>query len=669
MQPIEREDFLQYRFPSALAVSPGGSRAVFCLCQAQKQANSYHSQLWQLPLPGAGAQPLPGTEGARSFCFLDDATILYPCLAQPEDRQRAQAGELLTVFHTMDLATGQGAEAFRVPLKNATARKVRDGLFLLACIRDNSRPDIEALPPAQRNAALEAWRQEQDFEVCDELPFLADGRGFVNKERHALYLYDQAQGRLCALTEPFFETSFSAISPDGAFIAYSGIHYDRYYVRTHGIFLYDVATGATRTLLTPGSYQVMGLDFLGDALAVAAAPWNGEGAFPNHNLYTLPLAGGPMQLRHIHDREDFGSKTCSDCRYGGGATFKVAGDTLYYFTTCDTYAYINAWQPGQAPRRLNPPELVPDSLALGRGALLATGMTTGLQEIFSLDGQGGFTPCTQLNTEALQGKAVAQPRKFQFTDRDGFTVSGFVLEPAGYDPAKKYPGILQIHGGPRAAFAPVFFHELQYLAGKGYFVFYCNPRGSAGSGEAFADIRNCRGTVDYEDVMQWTDFVLAQYPAIDDQRLGVMGGSYGGYMTNWVITHTRRFRAAVSMRSIVDLVAGYGATDCGVWGTPGVYGGTPWSHDELLREQSPLTYAMSVTTPTLFLHSFEDYRCTLTGAMQLYSALQIKGVPTRMCLFRGECHELSRSGKPRSRIRRLKELADWVDLYLAPERS
>ena len=140
-------------------------------------------------------------------------------------------------------------------------------------------------------------------------------------------------------------------------------------------------------------------------------------------------------------------------------------------------------------------------------------------------------------------------------------------------------------------------------------------------------------------------------------------------MTNWIITHTKRFRAAVSMRSISNIAGDYGVTDFGIWGTPGVYGGTPWNHEEKLREQSPYSYAMNVTTPTLFLHSFEDHRCTISGAMQMYSALQIKGVPTRMCLFRRSCHELSRSGLPRSRIRRLQEIMAWVGLYLTNEPS
>ena len=169
-------------------------------------------------------------------------------------------------------------------------------------------------------------------------------------------------------------------------------------------------------------------------------------------------------------------------------------------------------------------------------------------------GDGLWERLTNLNDSALENRTVSAPVRYTFTDRDGFSVNGFVIEPADYDPGKSYPGILEIHGGPRAAFTHGFFHELQYLAGKGYFVFYCNPRGSAGGGEDFADIRGRRGTVDYNDLMEWTDFVLDKYKSIDPKRLGVMGGSYGGYMTNWIISHTKRFAAAVSMRSIACLL-------------------------------------------------------------------------------------------------------------------
>lgn len=666
MKKIQIDDLLKYRFISALKTAPEGNLAVFCLSQADMDTNGYKSSLWRFDIRDGIMKKITGTEGVSSFCFLDQQTILYPQIREEKDKRYVSAGGWLTIFMRQNLNEDAAEELFRVPLNKASAFRIKDDLFLISAVRDNTRPDIESMPEDERFAALAELEEEKDFEVCDELPFVWDGKDFVNKKRQALFLYDLKNGSFSPLTEPFFETSNFAISPDGKYIAFSGVNYDRILIRTHGIWLYNAENHSTRSLLTPGSYQIMGLEFLKDELVVAAFPWNGIGAFPNHNLYTLPLTGGKLKLQHVHSREDFGSKTCSDCRYGTNQTFKVRNEMLYYMTTCDTGSYINHWKPGQKPVRLNDESIVPDGFALGSDNIFISGTADGLQELFTLENDH-LIRLSEINVPVLKDKEISVPKKLQFTNKDGILISGFVMEPAEYDPEKTYPGILEIHGGPRAAFTGGFFHEMQLLAARGYFVFFCNPRGSAGRGEDFANIWGIRGTIDFTDLMEWTDFVLQTYPQIDPDRLGVMGGSYGGFMTNWIITQTNRFHAAVSMRSIANKIADYGVSDCDVWAGPGIYGGTPWWNEEKLREQSPLTYALNVRTPTLFLHSFEDHRCTLNGAMQMYTALQLKGVPTRMCLFHHASHELSRSGKPRSRIRRLNEIIAWVDQYLATE--
>ncbi len=675
---IEIKDLLDYRFLSGLAVSPGGTRGVFKASRPCLEENNYTAQLYLHDENEGKAFPLDQTQGAGSFCFNGEDEIVYAWLDE-EGRARVKQGEYLTVFYTMNLSSGQTRERFRVPLKNAAICPAGRGRFLLTAMGRKDRPDVESLPPEERLKALEELRFQEDFVVCDELPFMSDGQGYINGQRRRLYLYSEADGSLTPVTEPLFETGCAAVSPDGRYIAYSGVAYDRFYVRSHGIFLYEMGTGAVRTLVTPGSYQVMQLGFLGDGLVVAAAPWNGQGAYPNHNLYTLSLSGGDMRPAHFHQREDFGCKTCGDCKAGEMKTFQVYEDTLYYFVTRGTNAYIRSWKPGEMPVELGEadslddpeapsrPGFIPDSLAPSPAGLWAIGSRGGLQEIYRMEAGVNWKKLTDINTQSLGSRTISPPIPHTFTDSEGFRVNGFVIAPLDYDPEKSYPGILEIHGGPRAAFTHGYFHEMQCLASKGYFVFFCNPRGSAGGGEDFADTRGRRGTVDYNDLMEWTDYVLDRYPAIDRKRLGVMGGSYGGYMTNWIISHTRRFAAAVSMRSIADLSGSYGATDYGAWGTPGVYGGTPWANEDRLKRQSPYTYAMDISTPTLFLHSFEDHRCNVTGAMQMYTALQLKGVPTRMCLFKGECHELSRSGRPRSRLRRLEEIMNWMDRYLKPE--
>ena len=229
-------------------------------------------------------------------------------------------------------------------------------------------------------------------------------------------------------------------------------------------------------------------------------------------------------------------------------------------------------------------------------------------------------------------------------------------------PGKKYPVILDIHGGPKTVSGPVFYHEMQHWAGKGYFVIFCNPTGSDGRGE-FMDIRGKYGTVDFEDIMAFCDAALAQYPEMDADNCFETGGSYGGFMTNWIIGHTDRFRACASQRSISNWISFYGVSDIGVVFAEDQCAATVWPDPEKMWWHSPLKYADQVKTPTLFIHSFEDYRCPIDQGYQMYTALVAHGVETKMVCFKGENHELSRSGKPRHRIRRLKEITEWFDVH------
>ena len=262
----------------------------------------------------------------------------------------------------------------------------------------------------------------------------------------------------------------------------------------------------------------------------------------------------------------------------------------------------------------------------------------GLTEIYSFDGKTE-KKLTSFNDAILTEREVCPVEEFTFTCQ-GLELDGYVMKPAGFDPEKKYPGILTVHGGPRATFGPTFFHESQVFANAGYFVFFTNPLGSDGRGNEFADITGKHGGIDFDCCMALTDEVVKRYPQIDEKRLGIMGGSYGGFMTNWAIGNTTRFAAACSQRSIA------------------------WNSPEKMWAHSPLKYADMAKTPTLFIQSDEDYRCWMGDALQMFSALKYFGVEARVCLFHGENHELSRSGKPKHRIRRMTEMMNWFDKYL-----
>ena len=243
-------------------------------------------------------------------------------------------------------------------------------------------------------------------------------------------------------------------------------------------------------------------------------------------------------------------------------------------------------------------------------------------------------------------------------------MQGWVIHPVHEEPGQQYPAILVIHGGPKAAYGPSYVHEMQVWAARGYYVFFCNPTGSDSRGDEFGFLMTRYGTVDYDDLMAFTDCVLERHPQLDPARLGITGGSYGGYMTNWIIGHTDRFACAVSQRSIANWITDEGASDWSYMYSPCRFGGVSarvkpaegWV-------SSPLKFVAHAVTPTLFLHSDENFRCPLGEALQMYTQLIHQGIETRVCVFRGENHELSRSGKPWNRVRRLEEINAWMDRH------
>jgi len=273
---------------------------------------------------------------------------------------------------------------------------------------------------------------------------------------------------------------------------------------------------------------------------------------------------------------------------------------------------------------------------------------------------------TRVN-EDLFAQVETQPaERVLFSAKDGQQLEGWLIKPVGFQQGKKYPLVFEIHGGPHSAYGNAFFHEFQCLAGYGFGVFYCNPRGSVGYGEAFA--RSIIGDwcgIDASDLIDAAEFA-AGLDWVDASRIGVTGGSQGGYFTNWLVGHTNMFKAAVTQRSMSNVYSKYGTADNGVTHDKVSMGGADlWSDEALLMERSPIRYAQNVRTPLLILHSEEDYRCPIEQAEQWYAALKRLGnTDVEFVRFLGENHELSRSGKPTNRIERLTRLTGWFRKYM-----
>ncbi|MEA5454448.1 S9 family peptidase [Sinomonas sp. JGH33] len=270
----------------------------------------------------------------------------------------------------------------------------------------------------------------------------------------------------------------------------------------------------------------------------------------------------------------------------------------------------------------------------------------------------GLERLTDFGALLREAATPVVPRELVGESADGSPVHGWVLLPEGDGP---HPVLLTIHGGPFAQYTGAWFDEAQVYAAAGYAVVMCNPRGSAGYGEDHARaIRQRMGTVDFEDVLGFLDSALGAYPHLDRDRLGIMGGSYGGYLTAWTIAHDHRFRAAIVERGFLDPESFVGSADIG-WFFPGEY--TGWSGDAM-RAQSPMAYVDDVETPTLVIHSEEDWRCPIEQAQRYYTALRLRGIETELLVFPGENHELSRSGTPHHRRQRFDHILRWWARHL-----
>lgn len=276
-----------------------------------------------------------------------------------------------------------------------------------------------------------------------------------------------------------------------------------------------------------------------------------------------------------------------------------------------------------------------------------------------------YSPITDFNKSFLDEVIVQETHEFRFTTPAGHEIQGWYLLPVGYEEGKQYPLALNIHGGPHVMWGPsarTMFHEWQYHAAQGYAVFYCNPRGGDGYGEAFQkSLHKAWGDVAFEDIMAGVDKFLEK-GIVDKDRMAVTGGSYGGYMTAWIVGHTDRFAAAVTQRGVYNLVSFYGTSD-----VPSLisseYDVHPWEDHELLWKHSPIAYADKIKTPLLIIHSENDFRVPIEQGEQLFAFVRRSGGTTEMWRFPREGHELSRSGEPEHRVARLTKMVEWFDRY------
>lgn len=661
MKPLELKDFLQYRYLSGLTWAPGGGAAAFLVKEANLDKNGYDTHIWihrggkQTQLTAAGDE--------TGLCWEDGKHILFPDLRTDADKKRRADGEQFTVFYRIGIDGGEALRAFELPFAVTELAVADENYFVAMGKIDVNCPDYYAMTDQARRETEKYWKEESDFQVIDELPFRFNGMGYINKVRNAIFLVDRKTLEVRRLSAANEEVNAWTMV-DGK-VCYCAEAIETKMLYRQKIYVCDPAQGEAVCKYGGAEYQIEYMVGYKGKVVFAGGTQERYGYNENPMFYQMDLDTGAVTL--FSDNPDsLHPAIGSDCRLGRTRLAKVCGDEIYYLATIRNSVWLMKMDGSGARTPVIREEGSVDDFDLceEEGDILAVCLYDGtLQDLYAFDKNGEKRrKVSGLNTAILKGKYVAECERVSFRFQD-YDLDGWVLKPMDYDPSKSYPGILDIHGGPKVAFGETFYHEMQAWASRGYFVFFCNPVGSDGRGNDFMFMRGKYATVDYDSLMTFVDTVLEKYPQIDQSRLAVTGGSYGGYMTNWIITHNHRFACAASQRSISNWLSFYGYSDLGYNFNVDQMNTTIFEGADKMWNVSPMKYAANIQTPTLFIHSDEDYRCPLSEGLQIYTSMVDRGIPTRMCIFKGENHELSRSGRPKHRMRRLNEITAWIEKY------
>ena len=660
MKKIALDAFMDFRMLSSLTWSPEGGKLAYVLTGIDREKKEYVSRL---RLRAGEDDRLMVSDGkVGEFIFEDESHILFATDkrdAEKKDEDDEEKGAS-TVLYRLPLTGGEAEKAFELPLDAGGFKRLPDGNLLMTGEISTENPDLYRLEGEKREKALKKIAEDKDYEVLTESPFVANGRGLIQGKRSALFLYQVQEKKLRRLTGKW--TNVGEFRVHGKDVWFSGVTYRNRCPNRDCLYHLDLETGKTEQALGP-KLIIYAIEFIGDTLVVIGADGKRFGDNENPRFYAFDTRTRALKLLCDAD-ESLGNAMLTDIEYGEARFTKADGDFVYFSALDrDGCKLKRVGLDGRIETVVSTAGLLSDWDVRGGRVMYAGMFDMKLPELYE-PGEDGPRCLTAWNAEVLKDTYVAQPRPIM-AELDGEEIDGWVLLPEDYDPNKRYPAVLDIHGGPKCAYGPVFFHEMQAWAAKGYIVFFCNPHGSDGRGNAFSYLDLQWGSIDYRQIMAFTDRVLETYPAIDPKRLCCTGGSYGGYMSNWILGHTDRFCCIATQRSISNWVTMYGISDIPPISNFEVCSADPYSEKGMAEmwEVSPLRYVQNAKTPTLIIHSEEDHRCPIAEGYQLYTALVYLRVPARMVVFHGENHELSRTGKPAHRLRRLEEITAWFDKY------
>lgn len=645
---LKADDLYAFGWVSDPQISPCGSRIAYVVTRIEDK--KYRSSIWVAPF--SGGEPRQLTNGPK----IDRSPRWSPCgkkLAFVSDR--AGSGQIWVI-------DTDGGEARQVTAQSSGVSEV------------SWSPDGTRLAFIHRCALLDddadgEKREKSDVRVYDRIKFKADGRGLWDGKYAHVYVADTATGKAKRLTEGEFDHADICWSPDGSHLAFvSNRTSEADYTNVTDVWVVPSAGGEPHQVTTS----------LGPCSSPRFSPDGSLIAYMSHDnaymsatlpsIWVVPAKGG--EPKRLSPPLSAGNASGSDMRYGDnaqGLMFSTCGKYISFLATENGVS--NIYQLSIATGRIEPVTRGEHSIfgvtrretryALALGDHLNPG------DVYGFDSASGeWSRLTRINEAFLSQVHLSEPQRIRFKGDQDWDIEGWLAPPVGSMEGAKYPMVLEIHGGPHAAYGVAFFLEFQLLAAAGYAVLFTNPRGSDSYGQQFlAATKHDWGGGDYRDIMAGVDYAIG-LGSIDADRLGVTGGSYGGYMTNWIVGHTHRFKAAVSCRSTCNRYSQFGNSDIGYKNGDFEFPGAPWESPEFYMKHSPITYVANVRTPILLIQSENDYRCPISQAEEFFVALKYLRRKAQLVRFPNEGHELSRSGQPVHRVERLERLVNWFKEHI-----
>ena len=681
-RPITELDLFKFVWAADPEMSPNGSQVAFVRVTVNEDKDRYETQVYVVPSDGS-APPRPLTSGRsdRSPRWSPNGReIAFVRTPEPVDGKSKPAQIYLI---SMD---GGEARALTEASKGASSPVWSPDGRTIAFV---STPDSSAKADSVKRAADTTLKKHvSDVRVITRAQYRWNGGGYTDVTAHDhIWAVPATIGPTGALptmrqiTFGDFDESEPVWAPDGSKLYFTSNRRLEPYYETAGGELYSVpASGGAMV-------KVAGMD--GGIGTIAPSPDGKRIAFTGNvnakpvrffdqaDLFIVDANPGstPRNLTTGYDFDIEGELTGDQhpprAGSGGGIIWSRDGKSVVVVTTENGRANLKRFSTsdGKVDSVTTGDHDVVSYSASADGAKIVTLGSTPLDigDLFVVDAatpRSAPRQITHINDALLSTLDLGTPEELWYKSFDGKRIQGWILKPPNFDASKKYPLILEIHGGPNAAYGYTFTHEFLWMAAKGYIVLYINPRGSTSYGQDFGNIIqfNYPGD-DYKDLMAGVDEVLKR-GYVDSTRMGVTGGSGGGVLTNWTVTQTHRFAAAVSQRSIADWSGFWYTADFTLF-TPTWFRGAPWEDPKDFAQLSPITHIANVTTPLMLIEGEADMRTPpADGGEQMFRALKYLHKPAVMVRFPDETHELSRSGKPWHRVERLRHIVGWFDKYL-----